>query len=253
MAEQKSMMHWVVIGLVLAVVVLAFNTGKAPISISAQPGADRNTITVSGEGEVEAMPDEAEIYVRIVNEGTTADAVQAENKEMTNNAIRALKAKGVSSDDIETSSYYLSPRYNWDEKRGSYITGYEATHVIRVTTDDIENTGELVDAAVAGGANSIQDIQFKLSDAAEKEFNSEALESAAARAKDKAETMADALSVRIVRLSSVSESSVSYLPYRYNYAMKDMAVPESAGSAPTPISPEKVTVTASVTLVYEIG
>ena len=199
------------------------------------------------------MPDEAEVYIRIVNEGADAEAVQDENKEMTNSVISALKAKGVRSDEIETSRYSLNPRYNWD-KGVREITGYEAQHVLKVTTTDLEEIGELIDSAVAAGANSIQDIQFTLSESAEKKFNKEALEKASGNAKDKADAIADSLDVKIVKLSRVSESSVGYASYRYDYPMMAMAEDEAmAGGAPTPISPEKVTVRASVTLIYEMS
>jgi uncharacterized protein YggE len=253
MKESKSMMNWVFLGLVIAVVVLAFNSGKTPVNITSQGEVQKNTITVSGSGEVEVMPDEANIYIRVVNEGTNANDVQDENKEMSNNVIKALKAKGVKSDEIETSRYSLNPKYTWDSKDGQQIIGYEAQHVLKVKTNDIENTGDLIDAAVNSGANSIQDVQFVLSDDAEREFNKDALAEASGNAKDKADAIADSLSVRVAGLSRVSESSVGYSPYRYDYAVMEMADAGGKMAMPTSISPEKVTVSASVTLVYEIG
>jgi uncharacterized protein len=237
--------------LVGAILIMALNTKSPDVNISSQPGELRNTISVSGTGIITASPDEAELYIRIITEAADAKTAQDDNADITEDVRNALKNKGVSEDDMETSSYYLSPKTSWDRETGeSEIYGYTLTHMLKVTTKDIKNTGKLADAAVGAGANGLGNVNFKLSDELRDKAYSEALEVASASASEKAGSIASALKVDLGELINVAESGTSYTPYRY-YDMAESAVPKAAG-AETVISPQDVEVTAYVSLVYEI-
>ena len=67
-------------------------------------------------------------------------------------------------------------------------------------------------------------------------------------ASDKAASLASSLKINLGKIISVQESSFRFTPY--DYAPGAMAVEES--QAGTEISPQKVEVSASVTLAYEI-
>ena len=75
------------------------------------------TITVSGDGRAVLKPDIALISFSVVSEGKDITAMQDDNNQKINKAIELVKGLGVSKDDIKTSGYHLSPRYEYNKER----------------------------------------------------------------------------------------------------------------------------------------
>src|SRR3989338_4656392 len=61
-----------------------------------------NTITLSGHGEVTAVPDVANISFSISKVAKTAQEAQAEVAKIEKNALEFLRGKGVADKDIKT-------------------------------------------------------------------------------------------------------------------------------------------------------
>ncbi|MFA6889070.1 MAG: SIMPL domain-containing protein [Candidatus Woesearchaeota archaeon] len=210
------------------------------------------TITVSESAEKEVMPDEGQVYIEIETRAETAQETKNQNAQINENVLNALIDYGIASEDIETTSYYLNEETKWDRETEEYImTGYVLTNIIKVTTSDIENTGEIIDTAVNAGATGVNNVQFTLSQARESELKAELLADAAQKAKTKAEVLVNAVGAELGELKTMSESSYyNPMPWYAKSAVMDMAV--SAESYDTSISPEQLTVSATVTLTYEI-
>ncbi len=122
--------------------------------------------------------------------------------------------------------------------------------MIKVTTNDMENIGDLIDAAVNAGANGFEQINFGLSEKKQKEVNSAVLLIASDEAKAKAESLVKNLGGTLGKLSSISESNFYYAPYRY--PMAEMAMDSGYAKTSVSISPQDVSVSATVTVAYEI-
>lgn len=253
MKDMKDKGYFIVaLGLVIAIIVLALNAKAPDVNISSTPGVLAETISVSGTGRITVDPDEAEVYIRIVTEADDAKDAQNENADIAADVRNALKNRGIKDDDMETSSYNLYPKTSYNRETGeSEIYGYTVRHTLKITTKDIKGTGDLVDAAVASGANGLDRVSFQLSDELRDEAYNDALEEASAIAKEKAVSIANALSVSLGEITSVSESGVSYTPYRYAVAEKAMAGADEE-LAPTVISPQDIEVSATVGIAYEI-
>ena len=82
------------------------------------------------------------------------------------------------------------------------IVGYQVSNEVRVTVRDIGKSGALLDQVVTAGANQISGIQFDVADP--QAAADEALRKAIADARRKAELMAAAAGVRIVRILDIS-------------------------------------------------
>ena len=234
-----------IIGLIAAVLVLGLGGRELSVSQSAE-----DTITVSGTGEVVTQPDEATIYLQIEMTKKTAEEAQSGDAAITAQVLSALKDAGIKESDIETSSFSLYPRYEWNEAENRQVqTGYQVQHTLKVKTADVTNVGKYLDTAVNVGVNTIQSVNFGLSRQKQKEINAEALSKASTMAKDKAQSVAGSVGVRLGKIVTVSESNVDYTPYTY---YPRMAMAGAAKEALTPISPQDVEVRAYITLVYKI-
>jgi len=216
------------------------------------PQGEASTITVQGSYEKEMMPDKAELWFGIETNSSSALEAQTKNKEITQSIIDALKTAGVLESDMETINYNMYPRQIWDEKTYTYKTeGYSVSNTIKLNTKDFSKIGSYIDLAVRNGATNINSVSFSLSTEIETAEKADALKQASLAAKSKAESMAEPLGAKITKIKSVSESNFYYRPY--DYMMKGATVMEQASNAAAvPILPQKVSITADVTVVYEI-
>jgi len=247
----KGMHIFLAIAAILIAVLLFRIAGQKPsITVENNPG-EMNAISVSGESEIEVMPDKAEVYVSIVTNSTSAkeakDAAAAIFADVKAELIKA----GVDIKSIESNSYSITPMYEWNKDfQRSDFTGYQVTHTLKVTTTKIDKTGDIIDAAVNAGANQVDRVVFDLSKELEKETYHDALTQSASLAKTKASSIADALGVKLGNVKTVSESSGYYKPY-VNYYRNDFSGAAEAMKS-SEIMPQKLTVTGRISVSYYI-
>jgi len=243
----NTLMIVFVAGIMLISVILVLNSGETRI-ITGQE--QKNSITMSGNAQLEVEPDQAEIFVKIETFSVKADDAKDENARISDKVIRALKRAGVKDGEIETTSINLNPKYKYDRIKGeSILQGYTMSNILKITTKDVDDSGKLVDVAIDNGANGLQNVRFGLSKELEKEVSGEALIKAAELAKDKAESLATSLGIKLGKVISIQESNFNFVTY--DYAPRLEAVTAEA-KAPTEIIPGKVSVSARVTLAYEL-
>ena len=216
--------------------------------------APSRTITISGEGKVEIVPDVATISASVVNRGVDATKVQQENTQKMNAVVAFVKSQGVKDADIKTTGYNLYPTNRWDPKTGASVpTGYEATQTITVKLRDIgtarEKAGVVAGGLVPAGANQVYGITYDVE-------NPEA-QRAQARAKafddarSKASLMAEQNGVRIARVITFSESTGYGMPIYYDRALSASSKGAEAAVAPS-IEPGSQQVQVNVNVTYEI-
>lgn len=241
---------------VLATFALVYTQYQRPITIAQSgPGGEGiPKISASGTSELEVMPDEAIMRIKVETKAKTAKLTQDENSKTMAQVQSALKRAGIASDKIETDQYNLYPWTEWDNVQQKTIEmGYTLYHTIKVTTTDLDKVGEFISIAVDAGANGVENIQFDLSDKKKEEVRRTALQDAAQNAKAKAETIASGLGVKLGAIQDISESSFNYGPIYRGYDMmatKAMGVAEEM--APAPIQPEQISVQATVSVSYRI-
>ena len=75
------------------------------------------TINVNGDGVVNVAPDIAYVSLGVTTEKSSVDEAQKNNATTMNNIIATIKKSGVASEDIKTSNYAISPKYNHEIKQ----------------------------------------------------------------------------------------------------------------------------------------
>jgi uncharacterized protein YggE len=150
--------------------------------------------------------------------------------------------------DIKTINYTLSPDYQYRPLGGkASVSSYTAMNVVRVTVDDLEKIGSVIDTATQAGANHVESVRFTVRDP--QLLHSQAVREAALKARANAEALASALNLKIIRTQIVEETGEpSGLP---DVSVADPR--ESPGPAPTPIQSGSFVVTANVALTVEVG
>jgi hypothetical protein len=204
-----------------------------------------HTITVSGIGTVSLTPDTADLRIGVNIIRPTATQARADAAIAMTKVVAAIKAAGIADKDIQTSNLSLQPVYDYGNGNGpAKLTGFQVSNIVSITSHELDKVGGLVDAAVAGGATSVDGITFRVEDQAKAE--GQARLAAVADAKAKADALAGAAKVSIVGVSSIAETSspMPYPVYAGNAVSKDASTPVQFGSTD---------VTVSVVIVYLIG
>ena len=198
------------------------------------------TITVTGNGSVDVVPDQAGFEFTVDTKAATAKAALAQNANAAAAVVAAIKDAGVAAADIQTSQVSLSPQTN---ENGTEITGYDASTTVSVTSA-IAKAGTIVDAAVGAGADGVSGPSLSLSDQ-DAQYRA-ALKLAVANALAKAQTLASAGGLSLGGVQTIVEGSAPS-PIVWGAAK---AAPTAGGVA---IEPGTQSVDATVTVTYEAG
>jgi uncharacterized protein YggE len=206
------------------------------------------TITVSATGSETAEPDKA--ILRVAVEKSAKDPTVARNNVADNvsSVTAALTELGIAEEDVRTTDYRI-----YQERRDPRLTEsgestepvYHARQTIEVHLTDTDGVGEVIDTAVEAGATQVQDVRFTLTEETRNELQNDALEGAMDRARERADTLADASEMTINGPQEITTESggVPIVPYQT----------EAAGmaTASTSIDPGPVSVETHVTVTYE--
>ena len=221
----------------------------AAVPATAQPAEERpisgTRLDVVANGEVTRVPDIVHINAGVVTQAASAtDAIRQNAARME--AVRAaLRQAGIADRDIQTSSINLNPNYRYAENQPPVLIGYQATNQVNVKFRDIANSGRILDALVAEGANQISGPMLAIDrpEAALDEARTQALTNARARA----ELYARSLNMRVARVLAISETGAVYAPPR-----PMMARGMVAQDASTEIVPGEQTLSVSLTVSFEL-
>ena len=222
----------------------------APGTGLAQSSLTAGTLSLSGEGEVRAAPDQATLTLGVVTQGATAADALAENTTRLTGVFAVLDAAGIDGTDRQTSGLSIQPF--WDSPRGSNpppprIIGYTVSNTVTIRVRDLGRLGAVLDAVVRDGANSFQGLSFGLSDPGP--MLDAARRAAVADARRKATLYAEALEVELGPVLSVTESGRMAPPMMMR---AEAAIAMASDAMPVPISEGQVTVSAEVSITWAL-
>ena len=219
--------------------------GPTTINQEAQPVV--RTISVTGSGQANLVPDIAYLYLGVHTEKPTASEAMAENNAQTQSMIDALTKFGIDKKDIRTTNFSIYPQDKYDPQSGT-PTGekvYSVDNTVYVTVRDLKQLGDLLDTVVAAGANTINSIQFDVADKAEaiKTARAEAVKDAQVQAQE----LADSAGVTLGEIQALGFYDSQ--PYPMYEGKGGGAVAQSAA---VPIQPGQLTFTVTVNATYAI-
>jgi uncharacterized protein len=209
------------------------------------PPVQGTLLTVNAEGMVEGRPDMATVNLGVTTEGQTAQAALQENARRMQALTQALRRAGIAERDIQTSNVSVHPQQQYREGQEPLITGYQANNTVTAKVRNIDNTGRVIDAAIAAGGNTVHGVYFSYQDP-DAQLDA-ARRDAIQEARRRAELYANALGMRVVRVVAVNEGG-GYAPP----IPMPMARAEMAQDASTPIAPGQIETRVSVGVTFEL-
>jgi uncharacterized protein len=208
-----------------------------------------SSIRVTGDAVVTAKPERAQIDVGVLTQEKQSQSTATQNARQLDAVVAALHKLLGESADIKTINYALNPDYQYRPLGGgkSSVSSYTALNVVRVTLDNLDQVGAVIDTATQAGANHVESVRFTVKDP--QVLHSQAVREAALKARASADALASALNLKIIRILSVEEMGDNPSPAGDLSDLRDPA----AGPAPGPVQSSSFVVTANVTLTVEVS
>ncbi|MEY4026207.1 MAG: hypothetical protein RL438_1720 [Actinomycetota bacterium] len=194
-------------------------------------GNSAQGVTVQATGTVKVVPDGVSFNFAVSVLAQSSETAMSEASATAEKVRAALDAAGVAKDDIATQNVSVYPEYLSSSTGTQTLSGYRAQQVFTVTLRDTSKAGEVVDAVIAAGGNSLQVYGVTPTlldtDAAVAQAREAAIKSAKAKAKDYA---------------SLIDAGLGSVVYVNEIASPSSPVPMLASDSATGSAPMKKTV-----------
>jgi hypothetical protein len=194
-------------------------------------GNSAQGVTVQATGTVKVVPDGVSFNFAVSVLAQSSETAMSEASATAEKVRAALDAAGVAKDDIATQNVSVYPEYLSSSTGTQTLSGYRAQQIFTVTLRDTAKAGEVVDAVIAAGGNSLQVYGVTPTlldtDAAVAQAREAAIKSAKAKAKDYA---------------SLIDAGLGSVVYVNEIASPSSPVPMLAGDSATTSAPMEKTV-----------
>ena len=240
-------------GLIFFFFVLFFLYGQfgpgIPIHSISTVTTKQDLFTVSGVGKVTAVPDMAYVTLGITANSSNVKSAQSQANTIINKVADNLKSLGVDSKDIKTTSYYISPSYDY-QSGTNRITGYTVSINLSVTVRNLDQVNTVIDQSTAAGITNIGGIQLTINEVKQKELARQARDQAVTEAKTRAQELSSSAGLSLGKIINIQENNTAQpIPMYEKSALSSDMLGFGGG---TNIQAGSADITSSVTLTYEV-
>jgi uncharacterized protein YggE len=242
------------LAVIVAFIALILTAGVIVVATQGSSGTNRasattptnDTVSVSGTGSVEGVPDTLIAQFRIhTKQGTVQQALDRSSTD-THLVARKLHSLGVALVDIKSTDLSLNQAYDMHGNPD----GYDASESLTVRIHPLTKVGEILSAAVTAPSDNsvnVDGLSFDIAD--NSALLAQARKAAFDNAKAAAAQYADLSGRSLARVMSIKAVVLNTRPiFAGGFADATGAVPGALKAAAVPIRPgqKKVSVTVSV-------
>lgn len=249
---------WMAGGLALLCLSFAAVTfGLSSLDSIKYPNGQVASISVTGEGEVTAVPDIATVTFTVRESAKTVPEAQKLAEAKIAAGLKALEALKVEKKDTRTLSYNVSPKYEYQQggvctaygcpPSKTIINGYEVTQTISVKVRKVDQAGDVLGMLGKANITEISGPDFTVDDMDKVQAEAKAI--AIKKAQEKAEVLAKSLGVSVGTIISFSEDNGGGYPVLYR--SEGMAMAQKVSDSVTVPQGENL-IKSRVTITYTI-
>ena len=208
-------------------------------------------VSVTGDAEVKATPDQFTVRIRIEGRHKEQAAAREQVESTVQKAVASAKILGVAEKDILTL-YFQTRRVFGKDGRTASVKSYEVSSRMSFVLRDVNKAEELVNSLTDAGASSVEGSDFGFENPRKHydQARSEAVEAATQKANAVARQLGVKIGFPLLVEVNPNESNIPFAPRRMANVMS------MAESAPAPqdsaIAPGEITIRASVRIEFEL-
>lgn len=221
-------------------------TVMTTVAIQAQDKVIQPQISVSGEGKIKVIPDEAIISIAVETKGEESSKVKKENDTSIDKVLKFLKSTKIDPKNIKTERVSLYPQYDYQKKKNYYY----ASQTISIHLKDLSHYEVIMSGLVDAGVNRVNGVVFQSSQM--EILKSDARKRAVADAKKKAEDFAGALGQKVGKAIVVSDNSQPiYNPPMYRNVMMEAKMEGDMSQETLAIGEIEINTNVNITFILE--
>ena len=213
---------------------------------------DRPLITVTGQAEVMAVPDEVVFNLNASTVDKNLLMAQQKTDEVVRNVLELARKYGIPATQVQTGYISLQARYS-DEaatRQPRVFIGYAASKSIAIILRDVSKAETLLSEVFRTGITRINSVDFRTTQ--NRKLKDQARLLAVKAAHEKARAIAGEIGQSIGKAYSITE--VEHRPYA-GYSSNVVDGLTSGGSfseEPSPIALGQISITARVLVSFEL-
>jgi uncharacterized protein YggE len=209
------------------------------------------TVSVSGQGEIQAEPDRATVMLGVESRKPKLDDARAEVSKTIDALLKLTRDLKIDQKYVRAARLSVQPEYNWNNStQERNLIGYFVSRQVEIDLRDLEKLGQLLERAVNAGANQVGDAQ--LDSTRRREFEREALAKAVEDARLNAEAIAKAAGGKAGTVRTISASSGVSAPPPIPMRGKMMAMAVASDGQGQNYQSGQMTFTASVQAEFDL-
>ncbi len=206
--------------------VLCLLASSAAVQADEQP----RTISVSGSGVVDAVPDIARLNLAVQRRDLDMKTAREATVKVSRDFIALCSRLGIKESKVRTAGLTIQPEYRWDQPgKKQVFTGYLVQRQLEVELNDLDKLGELIEGAIDVGVNVVSPPD--LDNSQRRELGRQALAAAATDARSNAQRLADTLGVKLGALRSLEAHSNMPQPRGQMMRLATMSAESDAGAS----------------------
>lgn len=217
-------------------------------STAVQAEEPPRTISVSGTGIVDAVPDIARLNLAVQRRDPDMRTAREATVKVSRDFIALCKRLGIKESKVRTAGLTIQPEYRWDQQRKLQVfTGYFVQRQLEVELSDMDKLGELIEGAIDAGVNQVSPPD--LDNSQRRELGRQALAAAATDARSNAQRLADTLGVKLGALRNLEAHSNQGQPPRPMMRVAAMSAESDAGAS---YAPGEIRIDAQVNATFDV-
>lgn len=218
----------------------------------AQNPPDRPLITVTGQAEVLAVPDEVVFNLNATTVDKNLLAAQQKTDEVVRNVLELARKYGIPATQVQTGYISLQERYS-DEaatRQPRVFIGYAVSKSIAIVLRDVSKAESLLSEVFRTGITRINSVDFRTTQ--HRKLKDQARLLAVKAAHEKARAIAGEIGQSIGKAYSITEVELRpYAGYTSN-TVDGFIAGGSFSEEPSPIALGQISITARVTVSFEL-
>ncbi|MEA2206848.1 MAG: uncharacterized protein QOE77_3624 [Blastocatellia bacterium] len=209
-------------------------------------------ITVTGEAEVNVIPDEVVFDVTVQTFNRELRPAKTTTDEKVKGLLALTRRYGVAPEDVQTDYVKLEPRYKGNDE-ARLLLGYQVRKDLVFTLRDVSKAEALLSDLLEGGITRLNSVRFQTSDLRKVRDRARAMAITAAR--EKAIALTATIGQKIGKAYSIEEYVVTPRPYpMQNVYSNAMAVDGGeAESSEGTLALGRIKISARVTVRFELN